>query len=149
MQGASRKVVQAVCYEAGALLFVAPALALAFDQGMGHSALLSVVISVIALGWNVLFNECFEALERRRGWRERTAARRLLHAIGFEGGLTAMLSPVMAYGLGVSLGTAFVANLGLFVFFFVYAYGFQWLFDKAFGLPTQARATPAGCPTVD
>lgn len=149
MQGALRKVVQAVLYEAVALVFVAPALSLAFDQGMGHSTALSVVISLVALGWNMLFNQGFEAFERRRGWRTRTPLRRLLHAVGFEGGLTAILTPVMAYGLGVSLATAFVTNLGLFAFFFVYAYGFQWAFDKAFGLPAQGRPPAQGCPAAD
>lgn len=149
MQGARRKVVQAVLYEAGALVFVAPALSLIFDQSMGHSTLLSVVISAIALLWNMLFNQAFEALERHKGWRTRTPARRLLHAMGFEGGLVVLLTPVMAYGLGVSLAVAFGANLGLFVFFFIYAYGFQWLFDKAFGLPVQRSAPAAACSSAD
>ncbi|WP_263263719.1 PACE efflux transporter [Pseudomonas sp. RIT-PI-S] len=149
MQGVSRKIVQAVLYEAGALVFVAPALALAFDQGMGHSTALSVLISAIALGWNVIFNHGFEAFERRRGWRERTPGRRLLHAIGFEGGLTAILTPVMAQGLGVTPAVAFVTNLGLFAFFFIYAYGFQWAFDKAFGLPRQSPVAVRSCPTAD
>jgi uncharacterized membrane protein len=148
MQGPLRKVVQAVLYEAGALVFVAPALALTFDQGMGHSTALSVVISAIALLWNMMFNYLFEAFERRKGWHQRTPARRLLHAVGFEGGLTAFLTPVMAWGLNVSFAVAFVTNLGLFVFFFIYAYGFQWAFDKAFGLPAQ-RTAPHGCPSVD
>lgn len=149
MQGAKRKIVQAVLYEAGALVFVAPALAIVFGQGMGHSTLLSVVISSVALGWNMVFNHVFEAYERRRGWRERTPLRRLLHAVGFEGGLTAILTPVMARGLDVGLGTAFLANAGLFVFFFIYAYGFQWAFDKAFGLPWQTAAGTGACPGVD
>lgn len=149
MQGAKRKIVQAVLYEAGALIFVAPALSLVFGQGMGHSTVLSVVISTVALGWNMVFNHLFEAYERRCGWRERTPLRRMLHAVGFEGGLTAILTPVMAHGLGVGLGTAFLANVGLFAFFFIYAYGFQWVFDKAFGLPRRAAADTGACPSAD
>jgi uncharacterized membrane protein len=148
MQGPLRKVVQAILYEAGALVFVAPALALTFGQGMGHSTALSVLISAVALFWNMIFNYLFEAFERRRGWVQRTPARRLLHAVGFEGGLTAILTPVMAWGLNVSSAVAFATNLGLFVFFFVYAYGFQWAFDKAFGLPAR-RAGAHSCPSVD
>ncbi|MBA1288594.1 PACE efflux transporter [Pseudomonas japonica] len=149
MQGAKRKIVQAVLYEAGALIFVAPALALLFGQGMGHSTVLSIVISTVALGWNMLFNHLFEGFERRRGWHARTPFRRLLHAVGFEGGLTAILTPVMAYGLGVDLITAFLTNLGLFAFFFIYAYGFQWVFDKAFGLPRQTTFNSGACPSAD
>jgi uncharacterized membrane protein len=38
---------------------------------------------------------------------------------------------------------AFVANLGLLVFFFVYAVGYTWAFDKIFGLPQSALPTPS------
>jgi uncharacterized membrane protein len=149
MQGVPRKILQAVLYEAGALVFVAPALAAVFGQGMGHSTVLSVVLSAVALGWNMVFNHLFEAFERRRGWRERTPLRRLLHAMGFEGGLVVMLTPIMAYGLGVTLTVAFLADLGLFAFFFVYAYGFQWAFDKLCGLPVQPASGRAAHTTLD
>ncbi len=33
---------------------------------------------------------------------------------------------------------AFLANLALLVFFFAYAVGFTWAFDKVFGLPQSA-----------
>ncbi|MBF7141105.1 MULTISPECIES: PACE efflux transporter [Pseudomonas] len=149
MQGIPRKIVQAVLYEAGALVFVAPALSVLFGQGIGHSTVLSVALSAVALAWNMVFNHLFEALERRRGWRERTPLRRLLHAVGFEGGLVVMLTPIMAYGLGVTLAVAFLADLGLFAFFFVYAYGFQWVFDKLFGLPVQPASGCTAHATLD
>jgi uncharacterized membrane protein len=68
----------------------------------------------------------------------RSFARRLAHGSGFEAGLTVILVPVMAAWLQVSLLTAFLANLGLLAFFFFYAIGFTWLFDKVFGLPRSA-----------
>ena len=46
---------------------------------------------------------------------------------------------VMVQVLGTSFLTAFVANLGLLVFFFVYAIVFTWAFDRVFGLPQHAR----------
>nr|BFE95627.1 hypothetical protein GCM10020185_61630 [Pseudomonas brassicacearum subsp. brassicacearum] len=55
MQGTPRKILQAILYEAGGVLFVAPALALTYEQGMGYSTLLSLVISAVALAWNMLF----------------------------------------------------------------------------------------------
>lgn len=60
------------------------------------------------------------------------------HGAGFEGGLTVLLVPVMAYWLETSILTAFLANLGLLAFFFIYAIGFTWAFDKVFGLPQSA-----------
>lgn len=70
--------------------------------------------------------------------RGRSFVRRLQHGIGFEGGLVVMLVPVMALWLDVSALSAFLANLGLLAFFFVYAIVFTWAFDRVFGLPESA-----------
>lgn len=66
--------------------------------------------------------------------------RRLAHGTGFEGGLTVLLVPVMAYWLETTFLAAFFANLSLLAFFFVYAIGYTWAFDKVFGLPQSALA---------
>jgi uncharacterized membrane protein len=49
-----------------------------------------------------------------------------------------MLLPVMPPWLDISLAAAFVANVGLLVFFFIYAIAFRWAFDRFFGLPASA-----------
>jgi len=69
----------------------------------------------------------------------RSPRRRLVHSLGFEGGLALILMPVMAYWLDISLWAAFVADLGLLAFFFFYTLGFTWAFDRIFGLPQSAR----------
>ncbi|MBV4552199.1 PACE efflux transporter [Pseudomonas sp. SWRI102] len=140
MQGVPRKILQAILYEAGGVLFVAPALTLIYQQGMGYSTLLSLVISGVALGWNMLFNGAFEWWERRQHNRQRNWQRRLLHSLGFEGGLTLILTPVIAAWLGISLWLALVTNLGLFVFFFFYSLVFQWGFDRVFDVPLSAQS---------
>jgi uncharacterized membrane protein len=48
----------------------------------------------------------------------------------------------MAWWLDTSLLTALVTNLGLLAFFFFYAIGFTWAFDKLFGLPESATSVP-------
>lgn len=141
-----RRVLQAVLYELFAIAFVGPVLAVLFDEPMGSSLALAVVLSSIALAWNYVFNGLFEWWESRQRSRRRTPARRLLHGAGFEGGLTVLLVPVMAVWLDTTLLTAFVANLGLLVFFFVYAIAFTWCFDLVFGLPASARDAAATQP---
>ena len=54
-----------------------------------------------------------------------------------------MLVPIMAWWLDVTLLTAFVADLGILAFFFVYAIVFTWTFDRIFGLPQSALPLPA------
>ena len=135
-----RRVVQAVLYEVGAIAFVGPVLSLAFGEPMASSIGLAVVLSTIALAWNYVFNGLFERWESRQRSRTRTLARRLAHGLGFEGGLVLMLVPVMAAWLSTSWLQAFLANLGLMAFFFVYAVAFTWCFDLVFGPPASARA---------
>ncbi|RZI81826.1 MAG: PACE efflux transporter [Pseudomonas sp.] len=139
MQGKARKIVQAICYEVIAVACVAPALALMFDAGMAHSTALSVLMSGVAMSWNMAFNWAFEGWEARQAKRKRTVLRRILHALGFEGGLVVLLLPLVAYWLDISLWAALLTNLALFAFFFVYAFVFQWGFDKVFDVPLSAQ----------
>ncbi|MDN7142487.1 PACE efflux transporter [Pseudomonas sp. JQ170] len=139
MQGKARKVVQAILYEAIAVLCVAPTLAWAFDTDMAQSTVLSLILSAVALGWNMFYNWIFEYWEARQAQRRRTLWRRFVHALGFEGGMVLILLPVVAYWLQISLWAALLTNLALFLFFFVYAFVFQWSFDRVFDVPESAR----------
>ena len=135
----TRRVLQAVLYEAFAIAAVGPAMAWFFDAPLGSSLALSVLLSSIALAWNYVFNALFERWEARQPVKGRSWRRRLAHGIGFEGGLVVFMVPVMAWWLQTSLWLALVADLGLLAFFFVYAVGFTWAFDRVFGLPDSAR----------
>jgi uncharacterized membrane protein len=134
-----RRILQAALYEGIAIAVVTPTLTLAFSHPPGSAFVLSAVMSSIALAWNYLFNTLFERWEARQVVKGRSLARRIAHGMGFEGGLAIILMPVMAYWLDVSLMTAFIADLGLLAFFFVYTVAFTWAFDKVFGLPASAQ----------
>ncbi len=135
----TRRIVQALLYEVFAIAFVGPVLGLAFDKPQTSTLGLAVVLSMIALAWNYSFNWLFERWESRQAVRGRSLARRLAHGVGFEGGLAVLLVPVMSLWLDITPLAAFVASLGLLAFFFVYAVGFTWTFDRVFGLPASAR----------
>lgn len=138
MSPTTRRVLQAVLYEVIAIAVVGPALSLAFDKPQTSTFGLAVVLSTIALTWNYAFNWIFERWESRQLVRGRSFARRLAHGAGFEGGLVVILVPVMSSWLQISPAAAFVANLWLLAFFFVYAIVFTWAFDRVFGLPASA-----------
>ena len=141
MQGLKRRVVYISLYEGIAIVAASAGLALMSGQGLGHSGVLAVVASVIAVLWNLAFNALFERWESRQAVRGRSLRRRVAHAIGFEGGLVAFLVPVFAWWLDVSLWQALVMDLGLVVFFLVYTFVFNWAFDAVFGLPASATGT--------
>lgn len=139
MQGPSRKILQAILYESIAVAVLSPSISLIYDEGLAHAGALSLMLSVCALLWNVLFNYVFECWEARQPQRARTLGRRLLHSLGFEGGLVLLLVPLVAWWLEISWWAALVTDLGLFVFFFFYALAFQWVFDRVFDAPESAK----------
>lgn len=133
-----RRVVQALLYELIAVAFVGPAMGVIFEQPIASTTTLAVLMSTVALAWNCVFNGMFERWEARQSVKGRSLLRRVAHGVGFEGGLVLMLVPVMAYWLETSLLNAFLADLGILAFFFVYAIAFTWAFDRVFGLPRSA-----------
>ncbi|HQQ70104.1 MAG TPA: PACE efflux transporter [Alicycliphilus sp.] len=138
LQGPKRRVLFVTLYEAIAIL-VSSLLFMAIGQGAGASGAMAVVASTLAIAWNVTFNALFERWEARQATKGRSVLRRVVHAIGFEGGLALVLIPLMAWWFGVSLWQATVMEAGLLLFFLVYTYAFNWAFDRIFGLPASAQ----------
>lgn len=138
MKPITRRVVQAILYEIGAIALTSPIIGFAFNTSASSALGLAAVMSTIALAWNYVFNAIFERWESRQIVKGRSIWRRLAHGIGFEGGLVMMLVPLMAFWLSISFINAFIAELGLLLMFFVYAVLFTWAFDKVFGLPESA-----------
>jgi uncharacterized membrane protein len=135
----TRRIVQAVLYESLAVGFVAPVLSLVFGQAPLSALGLTLTMSLIALAWNYGFNAVFERWEARQSVKGRSWQRRIAHGVLFEGGLALILVPVMAWWLEVSMWEAFVADIGILLFFLVYTVVFTWVFDRLFGLPSAAR----------
>ncbi|KQP44694.1 PACE efflux transporter [Pseudorhodoferax sp. Leaf274] len=142
MQGIQRKIVYVTLYEGIAILCASVGLALLSGQGAGTSTALATVCSVIAVIWNLVFNTLFEAWEKRQPVRGRSVQRRIAHALGFEGGLAAILVPLFAWWLDIGLYEALLFDAALLLFFLVYTFVFNWGFDRVFGLPASA-AQPA------
>lgn len=138
MQGIRRKVVYVSLYEGFAILFASIGLAGLSGADAATSTMLAVLSSVIAVLWNLGFNMLFEAWEARQTVRGRSVRRRIVHALGFEGGLAAILVPVFAWWLGVGLWEALLFDAALLVFFLIYTFVFNWGFDRVFGLPESA-----------
>jgi uncharacterized membrane protein len=142
MQGIKRKIVYVALYEAIAIACTTAGLAGVGGHDTGAAGLASVLASVTAVIWNVVYNTLFEAWEARQGTRGRSVLRRVVHAIGFEGGLVLAIVPMFAWALGTSLLDAFVLDIGLVVFFMLYSFAFNWAFDLVFGLPKAALGRP-------
>ena len=126
-------------YEAIAIVLAGAGFVLMSGAGALDAGGLSALCSAVAVAWNVVFNHAFERWEARQAVRGRSVRRRVAHAIGFEGGLAAILVPVIAWWLGVSLWQSLAMDLSLLLFFLVYTFIFNWAFDRVFGLPRSAQ----------
>ncbi len=143
LQGPWRRVLYVTLYELIAIAVATAGLAQLTGQGAGHAGVVAAAASAIAVLWNLLFNWAFERWESRQAVRGRSVARRVAHAIGFEGGLVFTLVPLFAWWFGISLWQAFVMDLALIVFFLCYTFVFNWGFDRVFGLPASALPVAA------
>ena len=139
LQGVKRRVIYVTLYELIAIAAATLGLALLTGQGAGHSSVVAVAASAIAIVWNIVFNWAFERWEARQSVKGRSVCRRIAHAIGFEGGLVFILVPLFAWWFQVTLWQALVMDLGLVVFFLCYTFVFNWVFDAVFGLPLSAQ----------
>ena len=139
LQGAKRRIIYVSLYEAIAIA-VSSLIFIAIGQKASDSGIMAVAASVIAICWNLSFNHLFEKWEARQTVKGRSVLRRVVHAIGFEGGLALVLIPLMAWWFNITLWEAAVMEAGLLVFFMVYTFAFNWAFDRLFGLPASAQA---------
>ena len=140
MQGPMRKVVYVTFFELIAIGCTTAGLTMFSDHGAGHASIAAVASSTIAVVWNLAYNTLFEMWESRQVKRGRSVARRVAHAVGFETGMLAMLVPLFAWWLDISLWHAFLLDFGLVLFFLAYTFAFSWAFDTVFGLPASAQA---------
>jgi uncharacterized membrane protein len=145
MQGLKRRVVYVGLYEFIAIILSAVLLKLISSAGTGDSLAIAVIASAIAILWNLAFNYGFECWEKHTQHQGRSIGVRVLHALGFEGGLLLFLVPVIAWWLDVSFLEALILDLGLLTFFLVYTFAFNWVFDVVFGLPASVMTTTAAC----
>ena len=139
MQGLKRKIVYASLFELFAVALTTTTLMLLAGSSGAHAGVAALASSTIALVWNFIFNTMFEAWEARQTKKGRSVARRIAHAVGFEGGLVAFLVPLFAWWLEISLWQAFIVDLWIVVFFLVYTFLFSLAFDRIFGLPASAQ----------
>lgn len=129
MSQAFRRIVYVISYELIAVALTTLGLVVLGFRG-GSSGIVAVAASTVAVVWNYVWTTLFEAWERRQDSQTRTLPRRMVHALGFEGGLVVLLLPIVAATLRVSLVHAFSLEVGLLAFFLVYTFVFAWLFDR-------------------
>lgn len=137
----------ALGFELLALLICAPLLAWVFDYPLAHVGALSLMVSLIAMLWNMAFNALFDGAQRRMGFA-RSFSARVVHATLFEVGLILAVVPLAAWWLGIGLWAALVLDIGLVLFFLPYTLGYNWLYDTLRARVLARRVVVSSGPGV-
>ncbi len=131
----------AVGFEVIGLLLIVSVMS-QFGYNAGHVGAMGVFFSVIATVWNYVYNVAFDKMmEKRYGHTRKTTGLRIIHAIIFEFGLLWVTVPVIAWVLKMTLWEAFLMDIGLVLFYLVYAYVYNLAYDHIFPVPESNTAT--------
>ncbi|MDZ3829401.1 multidrug/biocide efflux PACE transporter [Pseudomonas monsensis] len=133
------RICQAIGFELLAILICTPLLAWIMDKPLLDMGAVTVLIALLALAWNVVFNRFFDRMLARLNVAH-TAWVRVIHALLFEGGLIVMGVPLIAWWLSVSLWQAFLLDIGVLLFFLPYTYVYHWGYDVVRGRFLMSRA---------
>lgn len=131
-------------FEISALLILIPIGVFFFDLRFAEIGVLGVSTAAIAAVWNYIYNVGFDhLLKKLTGSSVKRRMRvRVLHAVAFEGGLVILLVPLIAWWLDISLWQALVADIGLVIFYVVFAFFYNLAYDRVFPVPEGAARPP-------
>jgi uncharacterized membrane protein len=135
----------AISFEIIALFIVTPVGAWVFDMPLHDIGVVAIVSATIAAIWNYVYNLLFDhVMLRIIGNVHKTLMVRVVHAMLFEAGLVVILMPFIAWYLEVSLMQAFLMDISFALFFLVYAFVFNWVYDSIFPVHIAQRLTDPG-----
>lgn len=144
MRSTGDRLRHAISFELGGLALISPLGAWAFGMPVADVGVVGLACAIIATAWTYIYNLAFDAaLQRLRGGTHKSLPLRVLHAVVFEVMLLALLMPFIAWYLGVGLVQALVMDVAFAGAYMVYAFVFNWAYDRAFPLPEwQEPAQP-------
>ena len=131
-----------LAFEVLAIAICAPLGVWLLGYSLAHVGLLTLMISLVAMTWNMMFNTLFDRAQQRIGFKRSLMARGV-HALMFEVGLLLAVVPLAAWWLGIGLWEAFVLDIGIALFFLPYTFLFNWTYDHARALAVARRQPEA------
>ncbi|WAH52977.1 PACE efflux transporter [Pseudescherichia vulneris] len=127
-----RRLTYVALFELIAIFFSSLLLSGMSEGEVASSLPVAVTTSVVAVVWNYIYNTLFERWERKNNIQKRTLLIRIVHTTLFEAMFIILIVPFFMWFYNVGLVKAFMMEVGLLTFFFVYAFVFTWLFDRVF-----------------
>lgn len=121
------RILHAVCFETLAILTVSPLAAWIMNKPLFQMGSLAIILSTVAMLWNMLYNSGFDRLYAPG--QARSTGVRIVHALGFEGGFILIGLPIAAAMLHISLWQALLVEIVFFLFFLPYTMLYNWVWD--------------------
>jgi len=137
MRTTADRIRHAILFEIIGLATCVPLAAWILGKGLLQVGSLSIVLSLIAMMVNYVFNVLFDRALLRLGRpvNVRPVWLRVLHATLFEASLVVLTLPLVAWWLDMTLLAAFLTDLGFMLYFLVYAFVYNWVYDVVFPMP--------------
>lgn len=123
------RIFHALAFEIMAIIITAPMTAYLMGHSVTQMGMLTIMFAVIALLCNMIFNFLFDLAQRRMGFK-RTIKVRIVHTALFELSFVLISVPLAAWWLSIGLLEAFILDFGLTVFFLIYTFLFNYIYDK-------------------
>ena len=126
---------QVLLFELGGLFLITPPFVWLSGVSAMDSLGLLAVIALIAALWNAGYNTSFDWIEGRLTGRpadHRPYGMRILHALGFEGGLLVITLPIVMLWTEMGWLEALIADVGLAIAYTIYAFFFNIGYDRVF-----------------
>lgn len=136
--GHKERIFHMVLFEFLALIMLTLVAVLATGKDALSMGGLAVILSLVAMVWNYIYNWVFDHLcASPRHLRSKT--QRIFHGLWFELGMMILSFPIIMWVMDMSLLNVLIMDIGLVLFFFVYTVLFNWAYDmlklRWFGAP--------------
>ena len=128
------RVIHMLGFEVFGIIIFTPFAMFVLNESILHIGILAIIVSLIAMIWNLIYNYIFDLVESSlNGHRSiRKIFMRIVHALLFEAGLLIVTIPLVAYWLDMSLLSAFLVDIAFVVFYLIYAFFYNYIFDKIY-----------------
>ncbi len=126
-----------VVFEVLLISMLVPLGALVLEKQIVDVGALAIFLALKAMLFGLIYNWFFDRWDARAGRvpTERSFARRILHAAGFECGLVLTSLPLVTWWLGLSILQALAMDFAVTLIVVIYTFAFSWGYDRLCPVP--------------
>lgn len=133
MRSKGDRIRHAVGFEVIGILICSPLASWLLGVPLGHVSVLTVALATCAMVWNYVYNLGVDTLMLHYLHRlDKSLWERVFHALGFEAGFLLVSLPLVAWWMDMSLMAALLLDIGVAVFYILYAFFYNLAYDRLF-----------------